>query len=310
MSILDFKQPQLCDDIWDENNFLRGNVRSYVLDSFKNYFNTCGIKGFDEFTYDIVIGSSLATYYYTESSDFDVKLVYDKDIFIKNNPSYTNIPDEYDSLSTYLIKSGRKSYYLTSLIPDTNHAIDCYFYSTEEYMPINMYKFDSLYSIGGNRWIQEPKDISSDFSPDFILEYAWDKASSYVNEVINDITGAKKSLIDLVCLRDYLKSLDKDDIDNMKDFFSRKFSEVNDAIGDLVKDKDDLKELRTEGFEKVDLSSDFEKLFGSFNYSDENLIFKIMQRYGYVTILREISDLYDNEGITLDNVDKYVNLVM
>lgn len=306
MSILDFKRTALCSDIWDENNFLRNDVNTFVISAFRSFFKNMNIKGYESFTKDIVIGSSLATYYYTDTSDFDVKLIYDEYEFIKYNPTYA----DKDSISDILIDAGRSNYYLTANVLDTNHAIDAYFYSRSEYEPVNLNKFDSLYSINENRWIQEPKDMDSDFSPDYVLNYAWDKAQNYVSSIVTDMSKAKKSLVDLICLRDYLRSLDEDDIENMKYFFIRKFNEVNDAVEDLIKDRQDLRELRCHGFEKDNLRSDLEKMFGSFNYSDENLIFKVLQRYGYMTILYEIKTMYDKKGVTSDNIDTYLNLVM
>lgn len=306
MSILDFKRTELCPDIWDENGFLRADVRSYVLSSFSSFFSDMGIKGYEAFTKDIVIGSSLATYYYTETSDFDVKLVLDEFEFNKQNPNF-----KCDKkLSDFLIDTGRENYYLTSNIPNTSHAIDAYFYTSYEYEPVNLYKFDSLYSMRDNKWIQEPKDMSSDFSPDYILDYAWNRAQDYIAAIVTDMSKAKKSLVDLVCLRDYLRSLDEDDIENMKYFFVRKFNDVNDSIEELIKDRVELRELRIQGFEKDDLRSDLEKMFGSFNYSDENLIFKVLQRYGYMAILNEIKMMYSKSGITADNIDTYLSLVM
>ena len=306
MSILDFKRTELCDEIWDENRFLLESVRVFIISSLESFFKDMNIAGYKDFTKDILVGSSLATFYYTETSDLDIKVVYDETKLKHANSSLIYAKN----ISDQLIESGRSSYYLTTEVPGTHHNLDVYFYSSDEYYPVNLNKYDSLYSISDSTWLQEPKDLTEDFSPDFVLNYAWDKAQAYVSTIVSDISKAKKSLVDLICLRDYLKTLDEDDIDRMKYFFIRKFNEVNDSIEDLIKDRVELKNLRTTGFEKDDLQSDMERTFGSFNYSDENLIFKVVQRYGYMTILSEIKKLYSKKGVTIDNVDTYLNLVM
>ena len=150
MSILDFKRTELCDEIWDENRFLLESVRVFIISSLESFFKDMNIAGYKDFTKDILVGSSLATFYYTETSDLDIKVVYDETKLKHANSSLIYAKN----ISDQLIESGRSSYYLTTEVPGTHHNLDVYFYSSDEYYPVNLNKYDSLYSISDSTWLQ------------------------------------------------------------------------------------------------------------------------------------------------------------
>jgi hypothetical protein len=291
MSILDFKRPGLCDEVWDESNELLPEVEKFITNSLSHFFEDQGLSGF---VTDIVIGSSLATYYYKEDTDLDIKVIYDPNRLSK------------DLSDDDLIKLGRENYYTTQFLPGTTHPMDFYFYKDEDFYPINFNKYDSLYSLKKG-WLSEPKELSSE--PGFILNLAYEKAEPYIIQIMTDIQSVKKNLIDFILFKDYVKSLDDEEIKEVYDSFVSEFDIVNSSIEELVEDKDMFKIMRNRAFEKEDLESELEKVMGSYNYSDENLIFKIMQRYGFMKILVEVKDLYEGRGLSMDNAQEFLEAV-
>lgn len=307
MSILDYQHDDLSSFIWKPDNTLRIGIKEFIFVSIHGFFEYENIKGGDGFVQDVLIGSSLATYYYTDTSDLDVKVVINIPIFKKYNPQFESILD--DDILDYFVKSGRESFWLTSVIPGTLHALDFYFISKEEFENINLLKFDSLYSVITDEWIKEPQKLLQGYSPSVILEYAKDKAKAYLDNLTLDISKTKRDTIDLILLIDFLKELDKDELAQFTRDLNIALNKINKDVEQLISNKDLVKNLRHKAFDKDELDSELEQLMGSINYSDENLIFKILQRYGYMRVLSEIKNLFKDKFISIDEIDDLADIL-
>ena len=108
---------------------------------------------------------------------------------------------------------------------------------------------------------------------------------------------------------DYLKSIDSDEKEEFYGEMKKVLNEINESVEKLIQDREMVKLLRKETFNKKDLDSQFEQLMGSFNYADGNLIFKIVQRYGYMRILTDLAKLFDNKKIKVDKIDTVNNIL-
>jgi hypothetical protein len=298
-SILDYQRSILSPDIW-ENEKILPDVKSFIYKALIAFFASTNIKGAKEFVSNLLIGSSLATYFYREDSDLDVKVVINVDSFKKYNKNYIDSTGE--DICDELIEAGRKSHFLTSFIPNTTHPMDFYFFTEEEAVESSLIKYDSLYNLITDKWIKEPQKLEGKLSPSYVLNDAKDKAQKYIEKIVVDIEKAKRDSIDFLVLRDYMKTLDKDDLEALHVDFKTALDRINKDIEAINQDRQIVKMLRKTEFSKHDLDSDLEKLMGSINYSDGNLIYKILQRYGYLKILFEIYALYKGVYITANDV--------
>lgn len=305
-SILDYQHDELDSSIW-KNGKLRPSVERFIYSSVESFFEMNDISNSYEFLSGIYIGSSLATYFYTQYSDLDIKIIVDIPILRKYNPQYNHL-DDADLLNT-LIDLGRSSVWLTAMIPGTYHELDGYFYSTDEFIITNLIKYDSLYSVFEDKWIKEPTKLMNGYSPTLILEFAKEKASMYINKLSIDIAKAKRDCIDFLVFKDYIKTLDNDDLKKVYGTFNTLLKNINNSLEELVEDRELIKELRKKAFSKKELTTSLEKLMGSLNYSDGNLIFKLLQRYGYMRILTEIKLLLKNRNVTVNTVDDVLEIL-
>lgn len=296
-SILDYRQKELTPELWIDNK-LKSSVKQFIVDSVLDFFEEIDIPELGVAIESIYIGSSLATYYYTSTSDLDVKVIIDC-FELDFNPFKTE-----DELMEYLVDKGRKSIFTTRMIPGTNHPMDFYFYSTTEFYPITLIKYDSLYDVILGDWLKEPEEPLASLAPGVILEKAKDKAAPYLNKLTVDIAKTKRDVVDFNILKDYLKSLDIDDLDLVRKEFSSALEKITTSVQQLITDKEVIKQLRKKAFKKEELQSDLEFLLGSLNYSDGNLIFKVLQRYGYMKILASVEDLYEQKGVKPSTIDE------
>lgn len=295
-SILDYQQNSLCPEIWRPDLSLKEGVKGFLKASIVGFFEAIDIKGYSRFVKDVWIGSSLATYFYTEDSDLDIKIIIDIERFKLENEVTSEVLD--DEILSSLIDLGRNSFWLTQFIPGTEHPLDAYFYSTKEVEFVNLLKYDSLYSLDDDTWIKKPEKIEGIVSPSYVLNYAKDKAQQFLSKVVNDIEQVRRDSIDFLLLKEFMKTLPKDELKKLYVDFEIALDKVNSSVEEVVEDRDLLKNLRTRAFSKVDIKNDLERLMKSFNYSDENLVFKVMQRYGYMRILSEIDNLFADDYIS------------
>jgi hypothetical protein len=295
MSILDYQKQELCPEIWDANQKLKPGVKSFIYKSIEGFFVDLNIREYSNFIIDAFIASSLASYFYREDTDLDVKIVIDIEALKKYNEGYTDY--SYEEILDDYVHRGRESRWLTATIPGTTHPLDVYFYPQTEILADHLERFDGLYNVEDDEWIKKPTKFGKSISPSYVLNYAKDRAKKYLEKITGDIDQAKRDTIDFLLLKDYMKDLNKDDIKRLKVDFENSLEKVNDSIEDLMDDTEIIKNLRDKAFMKSNLEEDLEKLMGSINYSDGNLIFKVMQRYGYMKILVEIYKLIGDDGV-------------
>ena len=300
MSILDYKRSKLCPNIWDSNKKLKPGVKRFINKSLEGFFIDLEIKGYNDFLIDLFLASSLATYFYRDDTDLDVKVVIDVEALKNYNEDFKSFSRE--EILENLIHRGRNSMWLTALIPGTMHPLDVYFYPREEILVDHLIKFDSLYDIQKDKWIKEPKKFEGKISPSYVLNYAKEKAKKYIEKISADIDQAKRDTVDFLLLRDYIKTLDKNDISRLKKDFEISLDRLNGSLEELIEDTEIVKNLRKKAFNKLELDEDLEKLMGSINYSDNNLIFKIIQRYGYMKILVEIYKIIGEDGLQKEEI--------
>lgn len=305
-SILDYQKSILSPEIWNSDFSLKEEVKEFLGVCLKNFFDYLNIKGSNKWILEAMIASSLATYFYTDYSDLDVKLFIDIDLFLEYNPDFSTLSDE--QLLKWLKEKGRESYWLTQKVPNTDHRIDIYFLSGKHLERLNTIKYDSIYFLSTDDWLKLPE--RPDYSnPSFILEIAKRKAQPYLDIIIDDIEQTKQDCIDFLVLQDFLKSLEADDLYNLQQEFLTQLDYVHRDLEQLIIDKNAIKQLREVAFDKNYLDTELEKLMGSLNYSDGNLIFKLLQRYGYLTILVEVSKYFKEKDTVPNEVEKLLILL-
>ena len=288
MSILDYQRDSLCQEIWDKNNKLKNGVKQFIINQIKLFFSSLDIEDYNEWVLEIFLGSSLATFYYTEYSDLDIKIIIDLNLFHEANTQIDFIDD--DSLLDWLVERGRESSFLISDISGTSHPIDAYFYNNNHLPSDSLIKYDSLYSLKSNSWIKKPKKLNLKHSD--ILQYAREKSQNYINTLDLKFGETYRDSVDLLSLIDYFKIMDVDDLYAIKSEFNKLYKELKEDLGELSDIRNDIKKDRMEAFSKEELETELEKASKSLNFSDSNIRFKYIQKIGYLHILSELDKVY------------------
>lgn len=305
-SILDFSHDDLCTEIWEEG-VLKDAVRTFIYQQTIDFFERRKIERYQGFIEDCYIASSLASYNYKDDTDLDIKFIVNIPLFKKYNTQFEDKTSE--EITDYLITLARDSKELTSVVPGTEHELDPYFYDELEGIEENVLKYDSLYSLGSNLWIKEPKKLPKEIPTDYFLNKAKEYAEPYLEKISKDIEKTKNDSIDFLLLKDYLHQIDEASIKDIEYYYRNQLQIIDQDLDLLIEDRDLIKKMRSTNFDRNMLKEEVEKLGGSLNYGKGNLIFKVFQRYGYMKILNEINEIFKERDFNIEDLPILMTII-
>lgn len=306
-SILDYQHKELRPDIWNRDKKLRPSVKNFIFSSVAGFFESLDLRGYDDFVIDMYVGSSLATYFYTKESDFDVKVVIDTITFKIHNSKYSESSE--DDIMDMLCDKSKETTWTTAYIPATKHRLDIYFLSAKEASSISMLRYDSIYNLMTDNWLKTPKQIEGHAAPSYVLNYARSMARKFLEKLSLDIAQAQRDSIDYLILKDQLKELEESDLSRFREDLEISLDRINASVEELSEAREVIKGIREKTFEKRKLQNQLENMMKSLNYADGNLIFKLVQRYGYMSILSEIDKIYKDKKVTPKEVEEVAKIL-
>ena len=176
----------------------------------------------------------------------------------------------------------------------TNYPLQ-YYISDVDY---DFEKTEAAYDVKNDKWIKqtEPKNI---------------KVSNYraeLNDIFNklDISAGelKRDVLDYA----YLVEIPEKDLKGLKTELDDKLKEINYDISILLKSYKEIKTARQDAFEK-DMSSQQIKKFGRKTHLPGNVIFKFLERYYYIHLIKHIKDIVgEDEKVKKSEVEDIKNL--
>ena len=178
-SILDPVQRTRCRDIFDENDRIRPEVKSFIEDTFYKWYNELDYKPFKVAGFKL-IGSSTG-YQYTDISDIDVQVYCDMDPAIGD-------PVPYFKKMFRQLPNG-------NLLPGTSHPIN-YFQVDSENPPADI-KVENRYDMATNVWekksdareigipIQYVRDVAQFFTDGIDLALSrYERSKVYLEDIM------------------------------------------------------------------------------------------------------------------------------
>ena len=180
--------------------------------------------------------------------------------------------DAYD-LAVDFAKSANKN------LDDTKHRLEVFVETPLEYTEV---KYTGLYDVEKNVWVKPPYNISVE-----VTKYM-DRFKSEVVSIDLDKAELIRDLVDVEFLTK-LSASDGQDLDGM---IRAKIAEVNSDVMVLVDKYITLKELRTKAL-SGDIDPEEVKKWGDRQSMPANVIWKLMERYAYQTLLRELKKIVE-----------------
>jgi hypothetical protein len=150
---------------------------------------------------------------------------------------------------------------------------------------------DGIFDIVKNEFIKKPEPFT--FNPEKYTKDFDDKVKQ-----LDVVTGELKR--DLIDYED-LKRMDKEDVEGLEKILSNKLKEIEDGIKSLIDSGDQTLKDRKEVFD-ADLTPDEIREFGKKNALPKNVIYKMLEKYHYLTFYKKLKAVMKDGSITDDEL--------
>lgn len=261
-NVLDPINKTLNKDLFIEGKeIIKEKVKNFIVDNFLRWFEKIGFK--KERVNDFyLIGSSIG-YQYTDTSDIDVTV--DTDL----------TEAEIEKLKTILPNN--------NLLLNTKHPVNYYLKTLKE----TEKDADVIYNLKNDKWLKKSKKENVEVSASYMLEIT----KFFMSGIQDRLAELERDKIELEIYKNYSPEkieISQKEIDSL---ISNKETEIKSDLDALYIAYHIIRGFRKEAFQE---GEPFEVLIDinmkNPNYSVNNLVYKTLERYGYLEKLEKAKE--------------------
>ena len=294
-SILDEPRASLDPAIWDigadDLPMLKPDVKIHIIENFMAYVAKFGgyIKP-EQWVKNMFYTGSTATHTYNDTSDVDIHIIVDWiDLAALNSDKAKKDPNEmwrelHDVFWWTLNKIK---------LPGTKHPLTYYVMPPGDEKKLVDQK-EELYDMGHDVWIIPPGKAVN--LTEEVIDPALEEAGEFMARINQHIADARRGVIDYALLNEVITS---DNAANRYSQIADKLAEIDTELKALKDEYAQLKQKRQDAFDDED-----SLVGGNSNYSLGNIIFKLVERYKYMDVLRKIKQITDDMDLRPDQVNE------
>ena len=269
-AVIDIPRRTYAKGVFDNADTDNPKLKQTVLDIIENQ-----IKQFNDIRpvlkYSLV--GSILTKNYRDDADLDINVLFD-----------VPLPDR-DVIRKELAKSLRNIN--GTLVPGTKHPINYYIITDPNVKETNDKMADAVFDIKNNTFIRKAKEFKFDakrYAADF------EKKVREIDVVQGEL---KRDIIDYK----ELKELNPDDILNLQELINEKLDEIENGIKQLIDIGNTVLKDRADAF-STDMTPEEIKTFGRKNQLPKNVIYKMLEKYHYLTFYKELKHILEDGQVT------------
>ena len=296
-SIIDYPFKTLDTQIWDlsgEKPKIREDIKEEILDKLYNGLMKNGFTHIDEIFKEIHITGSMGTYQYLPQTDVDVHII----------PNIENIKKYYgdsgfDDIQHYLTHnlSGKE-------FENNKHILNYYLQASEAQELLG----DAMYILNTDTWIVEAPKLPQ-FDPEQKFKPVWEKAKDWMDSFITGIGELRRDIKDVENLQTLLAGLSSEEKEWLENKLNGKYREVSQDLDKLAEEFTELHEARKRSYtEEVEPVQAFEDFQLSKSWGEQNIIWKFLERYGYVMVLANLRYIRDEKLTSEEKAEKVKKL--
>jgi nicotinamide mononucleotide adenylyltransferase len=269
-AVIDIPRRTYAKGVFDNADTDNPKLKQTVLDIINNQ-----IKQFNDIRpvlkYSLV--GSILTKTYRDDADLDINVLFDVPL------------EDRDVIRKELAKSLRNIN--GALVPGTKHPINYYIITDPNVKETNDKMADAVFDIKNNTFIRKAKDFKFDskrYAADF------EKKVREIDVVQGEL---KRDIIDY----NELKELNPDDVLDLQELINIKLDEIEDSIKHLVDIGNTVLKDRADAF-ATDMTPEEIKTFGRKNQLPKNVIYKMLEKYHYLTFYKELKHILEDGQVT------------
>jgi len=227
---------------------------------------------------------SILTKRYRNDADLDINVLFDvpKD----------KREDERIRLSKQFLSAKNPDNIQGKLIPGTKHPINYYLITDSKTYQDQEDKADAVFDYRNNKFIKRPEDYTFDIN---LYLKDFQKKVDEIDVVKGEL---KRDIVDY----DELKELKAGDIKNLQDKVNGKLKEIEKDIQDIINIGDTVDAERRAAFD-TDMSPDEIKTFSIKNRLPKNVVYKMLEKYHYLTFWKKCKKILDDGKVTDAEID-------
>jgi len=269
--------PGVFDDEDTDNPKIKDSVLRLITKQFQEFETEYPILKYS------LIGSIL-TKRYRNDADLDINVLFDVPEEKRD--------DERLRLSKQYLSAKNPDNIQGKLIPGTKHPINYYFITDEETYDDQNAKADAVFDIKDQSFTKRPEDF--EFNPNLYLK-DFQKQVDKIDMLKGEL---KRDIIDY----DELTELKPGEIKDLEKRIKNKLNEIQTDLEDLKNIGDTLDTERRSAFD-TDMTPDEIKTFSIKNRLPKNVIYKMLEKYHYLTFLKRCKKILDDGQVTDDEID-------
>ena len=269
--------PSVFDDADTKNPKIKPSVIKMIEDQLAEFE-----KEYPVLKYTLI--GSILTKRWRFDADLDINVLFD-------------VPE--DKQEDERVRLSKK--YLSASNPDniqgieiagTEHPVNYYFITDEETYDSQNGKADAVFDIKGQKFIKRPEDYV--FDMDLYLK-DFQKKVDEIDVVKGEL---KRDIVDY----DELSDLKPGDIKNLEKRLAGKLDEIKKNLQDLGDVYATVDAERRDAFDK-DMTPDEIRKFSIKNRLPKNVIYKMLEKYHYLTFLKKCIKILDDGIVTDTEID-------
>jgi len=296
-SVLDFPRGSLDPAIWEYEEGagipkLRPEVKETITREFQDWADLVGIYADPEdwIKEYLFVGSS-ATTQWKEISDIDITVVIDTDIVEASNVVPSDIiGEEVASWLGIQASLGLSGYEIAK------HPVNYWIASDEK--PVDF--ADAVYNLNTDTWIKPPPEVPMPFDPEEAFGDVWKEARSWANSFDIGLSETRRDIADFTDLVKYRKEEEARGIELDELFWvgakmGVKRGEIEQDIRAILDDFKKLYEQKELAFAAPVQMPPEGRLYFSRSWLPAVLVWKWLERYHYLKLLKDIFQIYKDE---------------
>ena len=230
-----------------------------------------------------LIGSIL-THRYRNDADLDINVLFDVPVE-KREEERVRLSKKYLSAKNPDNIQGKE-------IPNTKHPVNYYFITDKETYDSQNAKADAVFDIKNQKFVKRPEDFKFDIN---LYLKDFERKVQEIDVVKGEL---QRDIIDY----DELSELKPGEIKNLERRLTSKLNEIEKSIQDLSDMGDVADAERRDAFDK-DMTPDEIKTFSIKNRLPKNVIYKMLEKYHYLTFLKKCKKILDDGEVTDAEID-------
>ena len=280
-SVIDIPRRTYAPNVFDDENTNDPKIKASVKAMIDKQ-----IKEFEK-EYPVIkttlIGSIL-TKRYRNDADLDINVLFDVPLEKQE--------DERLRLSKQFLSSKNPDNIQGKLIPGTKHPVNYYMITDRETYDSQNEKADAVFDIESNRFVKRPEDFTFDIN---LYLKDFEKKVQEIDVIKGEL---KRDVIDY----DDLKELEPSDVRDIKDRVDNKVQEIKKDLQDIIDIGDKVDAERRAAFDR-DMTPDEIRAFGIKNRLPKAVIYKMLEKYHYITFFKRCKEILDDGEVSDDEID-------